>query len=69
MSHTPVELDDDLKSRAVTLLLAEATTTEFNAVKRTALRAGFMWRCTCRTDHYAITPTCDCGAPRPERLG
>ncbi|MEC3995223.1 hypothetical protein VSR01_17440 [Actinacidiphila sp. DG2A-62] len=65
MIESPV-LDDELKSQAVTLLLAEATTaTETNAVTRVALRAGFMWRChPCRRDHYLRTETCGCGAER-----
>ncbi|BBA98290.1 hypothetical protein RVR_4423 [Actinacidiphila reveromycinica] len=66
MSESP-ELDDELKSQAVTLLLAEATTAiEINALTRVALRAGFMWRCfPCKRDHYLRTEKCGCGAGRP----
>ncbi|MFD3608994.1 hypothetical protein ACFWXA_13135 [Streptomyces atroolivaceus] len=67
MSTEPPELDTELKSQAVTLLLAEATTaTEINALTRVALRAGFMWRChPCKRDHYGRTEACGCGAKRP----
>jgi hypothetical protein len=71
MSRHLVELDDELKSQAVTLLLAEATTTaEMNAVTRVALRARFMWRChPCRRDHYLRDERCACGTSRPSELG
>jgi hypothetical protein len=71
MSRHLVELDDELKSQAVTLLLAAATTTtEINAVTRVALQAGFMWRChPCRSDHYLRDERCTCGTLRPSELG
>jgi hypothetical protein len=71
VSHELVELDDELKSQAVTLLLAEATTaTEINSVTRVALRAGFMWRChPCKRDHYLRAEACPCGTRRPSHLG
>ncbi|MFI0827212.1 hypothetical protein ACH4Q7_22465 [Streptomyces roseolus] len=49
-------------------MLAEASTPhEANAVRRTALRAGYMWRChPCTADFHLTTATCSqCDAPRP----
>lgn len=58
------------RTAVVVLMLNEATTAqEHNAVVRTALRAGLMWRChPCRADYYLTHQTCTCGAPRPTGL-
>lgn len=64
------ELDADLKTRAISLLLEETTTTqETNAVIRVGLRARFLWRCRpCRADYHLTTGQCSCGTPRPDGL-
>lgn len=62
-------LDADQRSAAAAALLAEATTSaEANAVTRTCLRAGYLWRCpTCRADQYANRQTCNgCQSRRPD---
>jgi hypothetical protein len=64
-------LDETLKTRAMTLLFAQATTAhEMNSLTRVALRAGFLWRChPCKEDHFLAATRCACGAKRPAHLG
>lgn len=64
-------LTADAKAGLIGALLAQAVTpVERSVIARTALRAGFLWRChPCKTDHLPTTEACGCGAPRPAGLG